>query len=251
MSMTNTFISRSHIIPESLGNEEYILEKGIVCDKCNIYFGGELEAYFCNHHLSAGHKLFYLNKTKKRKPPQVPLIKGEMRRDANGKIKIVQQILHNKEGSQLALIFRGEELQIYAQYYREPIDTGKLSRYLAKMALEILYFKNRNLILSQEFNFIRDYARYGGKNLYQPFMWKERQANSFDLKLVTLTSRKRGVYYFSKIDLPGCSYVISLNRNSESYGFDELSKKLNMKVFNIKTLISVDPITVDAKFAPT
>jgi hypothetical protein len=251
VTMSNSFVSESHIIPESLGNKEYMLPKGVVCDKCNIYFGGELETYFCNHHLSVGLKPFYLDKTKKRKPPQIPLIKGEMRRDANGKVKITQEILPDKEGSQFVLIFRGEEIQLYAQYFREPVDTGKLSRYLAKMGLEILYYKNKDLVFDQEFNFIRNYTRYGGRNFYVPFMWKAKQVNSFDLKLVTLTSKKRGIFYFSKMDLPGCSYFIPLNRNSESHGFDHLSKKLGMKIFDTKTFVSVEPAVLDARFGPS
>lgn len=35
-----------HIIPESLGNTEYILPKGVVCDKCNNYFAVEVEKPF-------------------------------------------------------------------------------------------------------------------------------------------------------------------------------------------------------------
>ena len=30
--------SEEHIIPKSLGNDELILPKGIICDKCNNYF---------------------------------------------------------------------------------------------------------------------------------------------------------------------------------------------------------------------
>ncbi len=41
----NTDSSKSveHIIPESMGNKKYILDKGIVCDKCNNYFSREIE----------------------------------------------------------------------------------------------------------------------------------------------------------------------------------------------------------------
>jgi len=36
-------ISVEHIIPESLGNEEHVLPKGVVCDKCNNYFARKIE----------------------------------------------------------------------------------------------------------------------------------------------------------------------------------------------------------------
>ncbi len=40
---SDTSISIEHIIPESLGNKDHILPKGIVCDKCNNYFAREVE----------------------------------------------------------------------------------------------------------------------------------------------------------------------------------------------------------------
>lgn len=39
-----TFSSKSHVLPECIGNiGEQVLPKGVVCDKCNQYFGGKLE----------------------------------------------------------------------------------------------------------------------------------------------------------------------------------------------------------------
>lgn len=35
--------SVEHIIPESLGNTELVLPRGVVCDKCNNYFSREIE----------------------------------------------------------------------------------------------------------------------------------------------------------------------------------------------------------------
>ena len=35
--------SVEHIIPESLGNKNHILSKGIVCDSCNQYFATKIE----------------------------------------------------------------------------------------------------------------------------------------------------------------------------------------------------------------
>lgn len=40
--------SVEHIIPESLGNKELILEEGVVCDKCNNYFSREIEGPVLN-----------------------------------------------------------------------------------------------------------------------------------------------------------------------------------------------------------
>lgn len=47
-STTNPFTSVEHIIPESIGNKEHILPKGIVCDPCNNYFSRKVENKFIN-----------------------------------------------------------------------------------------------------------------------------------------------------------------------------------------------------------
>lgn len=36
-------VSVEHIIPESLGNIEHVLPKGMVCDSCNNYFSIKIE----------------------------------------------------------------------------------------------------------------------------------------------------------------------------------------------------------------
>jgi len=41
--------SVEHIIPESLGNKDIILNPGIVCDKCNNYLSREVEKPFLGH----------------------------------------------------------------------------------------------------------------------------------------------------------------------------------------------------------
>ena len=40
---SSTSRSREHIVPESLGNTEYVLEPGVVCDRCNNYLAREVE----------------------------------------------------------------------------------------------------------------------------------------------------------------------------------------------------------------
>jgi hypothetical protein len=40
--------SVEHIIPESLGNVQHVLPKGVVCDKCNNYFSRKVEGPFLN-----------------------------------------------------------------------------------------------------------------------------------------------------------------------------------------------------------
>jgi hypothetical protein len=45
-SRSKTSRSREHIVPESLGNKDYVLPRGWVCDKCNNYLARKVEAPF-------------------------------------------------------------------------------------------------------------------------------------------------------------------------------------------------------------
>lgn len=40
---TAAFTSVEHVVPESLGNTEHILPRGVVCDPCNNYFANKVE----------------------------------------------------------------------------------------------------------------------------------------------------------------------------------------------------------------
>ncbi|MTI24549.1 HNH endonuclease [Fulvivirga kasyanovii] len=45
-----SFTAVEHIVPESMGNSHYILEKGVVCDACNNNFSKfEVESAHKNH----------------------------------------------------------------------------------------------------------------------------------------------------------------------------------------------------------
>lgn len=59
--------SVEHIIPESLGNKNLILPKGIVCDKCNNYFSREIERPVLNSETFQQIRFFEKVKSKKGK----------------------------------------------------------------------------------------------------------------------------------------------------------------------------------------
>lgn len=47
-SSSNSFTATEHIIPQSLGNIDHTLPKGVVCDKCNNYFAIKIESKVLN-----------------------------------------------------------------------------------------------------------------------------------------------------------------------------------------------------------
>lgn len=232
----NTFQNIEHIIPESLGNKVYVLPPGIVCDKCNQYFS-KLENYFCHHHLSSAKKLLYLDKTKKGKPPSLPLQKGELRKEQNGRIKFKQSILQGKEAEQLSIIFYANEVIIKGSWPLPETYSEKISRFLAKCGIETLYLKEGKLAYEKEFDFVRQYARYGGKNDFIPFLWGKQTQRNIELYICIVDSKKKRTFYFATIFLPGIVYFIPLNRVNEDYAFKMIAKNYNLNIIDKKCLI--------------
>lgn len=66
--------SEEHIIPKSLGNDDFILPKGIICDKCNHYFSTNIEKPFMD--LQAIHLLrsYHLIPSRKKKIPPLKVL---------------------------------------------------------------------------------------------------------------------------------------------------------------------------------
>lgn len=62
------FSTKEHIVPESLGNDEDILE-GYVCDKCQNYFGTEIENFILSKSPISFWRTLYGTKNKKGKRP--------------------------------------------------------------------------------------------------------------------------------------------------------------------------------------
>lgn len=63
--------SREHIIPESLGNSEHVLPRGIVCDACNNYLSREVEGPLLDTIYFREMRYRARIRTKKRRPPSV------------------------------------------------------------------------------------------------------------------------------------------------------------------------------------
>src|SRR5205085_1438184 len=63
------FISVEHPIPESLGNDDWTIPPGFVCDGCNHYFGAKIEREVISEPPFVLERLGYAVKSKKGRPP--------------------------------------------------------------------------------------------------------------------------------------------------------------------------------------
>ena len=73
--------SEEHIIPFSLGNEEIVIPKGIICDRCNNYFAREIEKPFLNNKTIKQMRSYHRIPSRKNKIPATRVnINGEYAR---------------------------------------------------------------------------------------------------------------------------------------------------------------------------
>lgn len=168
--------SVEHIIPESLGNTEHVLPKGIVCDSCNNYFACKIERpllempYFKN--------IRYRNSIKSKKGKLVPGVSAIL----SPKGRLIETCIFGRkieldieEKEFLSLTEDRETFGLIILAENDPKKNDRIiSRFLAKVALETLAYKIIDekewideIVNKIELNPLRNYARYGGKEIWE------------------------------------------------------------------------------------
>ena len=170
--------SVEHIIPESLGNKNIVLPKGVVCDKCNNYIGRKIEEPFLNdpYIMEIRFKSRILNKKKKS-----PIIKG-FHLQSSKQIGIsfdvydhslnICAIKENEEERWLNSLSNMDSGTLIMPINLKP-DPYKMSRFLAKVAIEALAEKVLEVpggidecIDKKELDGLRAYIRKGSSNIW-------------------------------------------------------------------------------------
>ena len=98
-----------------------------------------------------------------------------------------------------------------------------------------------------DFDFVRRYARFGGKKDFVPFLWCNWQHQDIDLYVGKLESRKKGIFYFGTVVLPGIVYLIPLNRCDDTYAIGEMKHCMkvggnSLNICDKECFIKRDPI---------
>lgn len=175
---SSTSRSVEHIIPESLGNTTYILPKGIVCDKCNNYFARKVEQPFLE---SADILALRFREAIPSKKGIVPCLDGISCNGIPVKVhnpfpgmplftgKKEDIIAIDVKTSGIASILKCRKI-ITPAFTDDiiPRNTTIISRFMAKIALESLAERFRNmdggldyLINGSGYDPIRNHARFG------------------------------------------------------------------------------------------
>lgn len=164
-----TFNSVEHIIPESLGNRSHILRPGIVCDRCNNYFGSKVEGPLLAAEPFRSLRFMQSLENKRGRVPEVSALVSpgvevklsRVGRKPDGILMVeappdeAESILTQRNG--ILLLGGG----------RSASDL-LLSRFMAKCALEALALRVHDrpdllleLATEPQFDMLRDHARVG------------------------------------------------------------------------------------------
>ena len=165
--------SVEHIVPESLGNTTFILPLGYVCDKCNNYFAREVEKPFLE---LPELKLLRFQEGIPNKKNKMPSVDGLL--NGNYPIKLKRKLSHNEVVNEAEVpigiidkILNASKSTIIVPAFTNemlPPNNTITSRFLAKMALEALAYKLKDVKHSLEdltddaqFDMLRNHARLG------------------------------------------------------------------------------------------
>jgi len=181
------FSTVEHVIPESLGNDDLMLE-GQVCDGCQRYFGKEVEHYVLNKSPIGLWRVLLGTRTKKGKRPKADLSqpsaqKGVLRCVSSHHDDVAFEALQDesleltKISSDLAeQIERGERSQF--RFVFTPYALYMLGRFLCKVGLELVCVADPEEARTPRYDVARKYARFGPWKPLWPILWY--QAGSID-----------------------------------------------------------------------
>ena len=164
--------SVEHIIPESLGNTQYFLPKGYVCDECNNYFAVKIERDLLAQPYFKSMRFRNLIPTKRGKFVKEKMIFPGAMMACDVEMPTTGIVSFNDDRLYEA-IKDGKTHTMISLYYPEPeYPSANMSRFIAKCAYEYFLYKvgeekydlcARELLgdNSDVLKDLRKYARYG------------------------------------------------------------------------------------------
>jgi hypothetical protein len=195
--------SVEHVIPQSMGNLEHTLPAGVVCDRCNTYFGQKVEKPLMETQYFRDLCFRARIKNKKGNPPRVlglhlqSLTEIEIFPDMDGYGVSVAAANQNDEKRWIQSIASSKSGTLIVPIETEP-NQLLLSRFLAKVAMEALALRAmdvpgglQEIIDKRELDPLREYVCKGGppkfwtyheRRLYPPdFVFYENGYGSYEI----------------------------------------------------------------------
>lgn len=172
------FTTIEHIVPESLGNDDLILQ-GEVCDGCQRYLGKEVEKYVLEKTPIGVWRTLLGIHTKKGGLPTVDLqidtrAKGILPEWSPHHDQLIGFTAHEDQSTSVDIndpeivraITSGE--RTHFQFVLSPKHLVQLGRFLGKIGLELLCLKNPAEARSVRYDELRTYVRRGIKREIWP-----------------------------------------------------------------------------------
>lgn len=192
-------VSYEHVIPESLGNTEWVLLPGVVCDDCQAYLGTKVEPALFEHPHIAFRRVLLGVKSKKNVVPK----------------KVTKQIDMEMSPTRIDLSLDARKGKVTAgkdyvmvQLVDESrnFDT-RFSRALHKIAIGAMgYFKTPEFALDPRFDNARKFVRHPQTNQFRPYGWSLSGSDGIHRVIIGEVERKA----IAVLNILGALYCISL-----------------------------------------
>lgn len=225
--------SVEHIIPESIGNTDYVLPPGVVCDRCNAYFSIKVEKPLLETPYFRDMCYRGRIRNKQGNPPRVQgihlqgLAPVDLIPDMNGN---GASICASRENDEKRLVETIRELTRFTIVVPVPVEPDQqlLSRFLAKVAIESLALKLfdvaggiREVAEKSELGPLREYARrgthgsfwpYHSRSLYPPdFLFMESESEPYEVLHEWTFLYTEGYELYFVLALFGIEYAINMS----------------------------------------
>lgn len=212
LQKTTNFNTVEHIVPESLGNTDDILYNA-VCDKCQNYFGVEIENFVLSKTPFGFWKTMAGTKNKKGKQP---CFDSTQRNTKTGRLEdnhpyndngiifspvnqesIVEVTIKNEDI--LAQVLNGQKNKI--NLVLTPKILIYMGRFLGKIALEYWCKAFGENVFNTQFDELRKYVRYGTTNSMWPILRMPLNENLLNFKATNEFEEEHTLYayYFYKV----------------------------------------------------
>lgn len=198
--------SVEHIIPESLGNKDYVLPKGVVCDKCNNYFATNIEKKLLEMPYFLGLRHYNLIENKKGSFPRWPAFMPKPRAsveyaiDKNLKPYLIFDFEDMCPMRAISQMQNNKFITISLDRPPMPEKNNRIiSRFLGKVGIEvyasrIMSLDNRieDFLGIKQLDSLREYVRYNKSKT----IWKYHVRRIYDEeKLFMINKEERQVLH--------------------------------------------------------
>lgn len=168
-STDGPFNTIEHIVPESLGGDEWaVMSRRGVCDKCQNYFGAKIESVALNDYPFSHWRTFSGIKTKKGKYPFFRDFEGTFYGGPEGVSIEFNPMFHAalREGRKTRMILNAT-----------PYHARILGRFLCKMGLELVFDDEFDDIFDPKFDAARQFSRFGDTSLSWWFLFVPQESS--------------------------------------------------------------------------